>query len=164
MNWKALKYLLPFVFFVLAYFAMHQTCWVVFLPVLAAFVVVPILELLFKPNATNLSDAEETMAKADPVYDWILYLVVPLQFITLYWFLSGITDVSLHWWEVAGRVASMSLMCGTFGINVAHELGHRNTRHEQWIAKALLLTSLYSHFFIEHNKGHHKHVSTPRRP
>jgi alkane 1-monooxygenase len=32
------------------------------------------------------------------------------------------------------------------------------------MAKALLLTSLYMHFYIEHNKGHHKHVSTPEDP
>jgi alkane 1-monooxygenase len=32
------------------------------------------------------------------------------------------------------------------------------------MAKILLLTSLYTHFFIEHNKGHHKHVSTPLDP
>lgn len=28
----------------------------------------------------------------------------------------------------------------------------------------LLLTSLYMHFFIEHNKGHHKRVATPEDP
>jgi alkane 1-monooxygenase len=70
----------------------------------------------------------------------------------------------LLWWEVAGRVCSMGLLCGTFGINVAHELGHRVNKYEQVFAKALLLTSLYMHFFIEHNKGHHKNVATPHDP
>jgi alkane 1-monooxygenase len=32
------------------------------------------------------------------------------------------------------------------------------------MSKILLLTSLYMHFFIEHNRGHHKHVSTPDDP
>src|SRR5215207_3245235 len=32
------------------------------------------------------------------------------------------------------------------------------------MAKSLLLTSLYMHFFIEHNKGHHKRVATPEDP
>jgi alkane 1-monooxygenase len=58
----------------------------------------------------------------------------------------------------------MGLACGTFGINVGHELGHRVKPYEQWLAKSLLLTSLYTHFFIEHNKGHHKNVSTPIDP
>ena len=32
------------------------------------------------------------------------------------------------------------------------------------MAKILLLSSLYMHFFIEHNRGHHKNVSTPEDP
>ena len=58
----------------------------------------------------------------------------------------------------------MGLLCGTFGINVGHELGHRVNAFEQVLAKASLLTSLYMHFFIEHNKGHHKNVATPHDP
>jgi alkane 1-monooxygenase len=58
----------------------------------------------------------------------------------------------------------MGLLCGTFGINVGHELGHRVNKAEQTLAKALLLTSLYMHFFTEHNKGHHKRVATPEDP
>jgi len=58
----------------------------------------------------------------------------------------------------------MGLLCGTFGINVGHELGHRVNRFEQILAKALLLTSLYMHFFVEHNKGHHKNVATREDP
>jgi len=65
---------------------------------------------------------------------------------------------------LAGRIISMGLLCGTFGINVAHELGHRVNKFEQFLAKMLLLTSLYMHFFIEHNKGHHKHVATASDP
>jgi alkane 1-monooxygenase len=57
---------------------------------------------------------------------------------------------------MTGRIISMGLLCGVFGINVAHELGHRVNRFEQFLAKSLLLTSQYIHFFIEHNKGHHK--------
>ena len=32
------------------------------------------------------------------------------------------------------------------------------------MAQALLLPSLYMHFYIEHNIGHHKHVATPEDP
>jgi len=70
----------------------------------------------------------------------------------------------LDWMTIVGRVSAMGLMCGSFGINVAHELGHRSTKREQWMAKALLLTSMYMHFIIEHNRGHHRHVATPDDP
>jgi alkane 1-monooxygenase len=104
------------------------------------------------------------MAKQDKVYDYMLYLIVVFQFAALFLFLSSMTAAGLQWWEVTGRVFSMGLLCGTFGINVAHELGHRVTKFEQNLAKLLLLTSLYMHFFIEHNKGHHKNVATPEDP
>ena len=58
----------------------------------------------------------------------------------------------------------MGLVCGGYGINVAHELGHRNNKFEQFLSKTLLLSSLYMHFFIEHNRGHHKRVSTKEDP
>jgi alkane 1-monooxygenase len=58
----------------------------------------------------------------------------------------------------------MGLLCGVFGINVGHELGHRVNKTEQFLAKSLLLTSLYMHFFVEHNKGHHKNVATREDP
>ena len=48
----------------------------------------------------------------------------------------------------------------TFAINLGHELGHRQTWGEQFLAKIMLLTSVMMHFFIEHNRGHHKNVAT----
>ncbi len=70
----------------------------------------------------------------------------------------------MTWYDIAGRIWVMGLLCGIFGINVGHELGHRVNKFEQTLAKALLLTSLYMHFFTEHNKGHHKRVATPEDP
>ena len=73
-------------------------------------------------------------------------------------------DIGLSVADIIGRIFTMGLLCGTFGINVAHELGHRVNSFEQTLAKVSLLTSLYMHFFIEHNKGHHKNVATPEDP
>ena len=61
-------------------------------------------------------------------------------------------------------ILTLGFSCGVYGINVAHELGHRNTWYEQLMSKMLLLTSLYMHFFIEHNRGHHRNVSTDIDP
>ncbi len=58
----------------------------------------------------------------------------------------------------------MGLMCGTYGINVGHELGHRRKKSERALAKISLLSSQYMHFFIEHNRGHHHRVSTEEDP
>lgn len=164
MNIRACKYLLPFGIYIAASLSFHHNGWLTWLPVLYAFGLIPLLELWIPVNSSNMTEAEEAIARVDPVYDWFLYLILPLQFVALFLFLSGITDTGLLWWERMGRISSMALCCGAFGINVGHELGHRVNPYEQWIAKALLLTSLYTHFFIEHNKGHHKNVSTPVDP
>jgi alkane 1-monooxygenase len=86
-----------------------------------------------------------------------------MQYLLLYIFLTQFNQ-DLSGVDIAGRIVAMGLLCGAFGINAAHELGHRTNMFEQFLAKLLLLTSLYMHFFIEHNKGHHKHVATPQDP
>ncbi len=59
---------------------------------------------------------------------------------------------------------NVGLIVGTVGINVAHELGHRSTWYELLMAKTLLMSALYMHFNIEHNRGHHKNVATDEDP
>ena len=164
MKVKAFKYLSPVIMYVLAWLAFTQRGWLCWSPILYAWILLPAMELFIKPDAKNMTAAEEELAKNDRIYDYLLYLVVVLQFIALYKFLTAITLPSLQWWEIGGRVWTMGLLCGTFGINVGHELGHRVNVFEQALAKALLMTSLYMHFFIEHNKGHHKNVATPKDP
>lgn len=131
---------------------------------LYAWILIPLTELFITPDVKNMDAAELELAKKDRIYDYMLYLFVFLQFAALSLFLTSLKTDTLQWWELAGRVWTMGLLCGTFGINLGHELGHRVNRSEQFLAKASLLTSLYMHFFIEHNKGHHKNVATPQDP
>jgi alkane 1-monooxygenase len=63
-----------------------------------------------------------------------------------------------------GITIAYGMACGGIGINAAHELGNRTTWHEQLMSKMLLLRTLYRHFFIEYNRGHHKNVSTDKAP
>jgi alkane 1-monooxygenase len=128
------------------------------------FLAVPILELFIKASPANLDEVEESLAKQNKLYDFILYAAVIMQYYSLWIFLNSLQAPALSTATIAGRVISMGLLCGAFGINVAHELGHRVNKMEQTFAKMLLLTSLYMHFFIEHNKGHHKHVATASDP
>jgi len=160
----ALKYLHGLVLPILAYISFNSTGWLTFLPFIEAFIVIPLLELVIKPSTANLSEAEEAIRKKDPVYDWQLYIMLPAQFILLFVFLQSIQAPELLLIDKIGRISSMGILCGVIGINVAHELGHRNTWYEQLMAKMLLLSSLYMHFFIEHNKGHHRNVSTKEDP
>lgn len=160
----ALKYMYVLLLPLLAWISFSTKGWLTYLPLIESFLFIPLLELAYKPNPNNLSSEEEERRKKDPIYDWQLYIMVPIQFILLTAFLFSMQEAGLTVVDKLGRISAMGLMCGVIGINVAHELGHRSKRHEQFMAKALLLTSLYMHFFIEHNRGHHKNVSTKEDP
>ncbi len=164
MQLRIFKYFSPFIVFGLAWVAFNERGWLCFLPLLWAFVFIPLVELFTQPNPQNLSAAEEAIAKADKRFDYLLYAVVVAQYFLLIYFLFSLQEVGLTLVDCTGRIISMGLLCGIFGINVGHELGHRANPFEQFLAKALLLTSLYLHFFIEHNKGHHKRVATHDDP
>lgn len=135
-----------------------------YLAVLYAFGLLPFLELIFPILKTNLSFEQQYVWKQDKYFDYILWIMVPIQYGLLFMYCQIMGSVNLQFYELIGLTLAMGLGCGVLGINVAHELGHRNNLFEQTLAKMLLSTSLYWHFFIEHNKGHHKNVSTPRDP
>ena len=164
MKFRALKYVTAYILPASAAVSFTSQGWVTFLPLFIAFGVIPALELFIRPESSNISEMEQELRKKDQLYDWILYMVMPLQWIMLIWYCWSIGQVDflgLSWW---GRTIGMGLLCGVMGINVAHELGHRQTRFERFLAKSLLLTSLYMHFYIEHNYGHHKNVATSEDP
>lgn len=129
-----------------------------------AFLVIPLLELLLPRRTDSLSEVQEQAALDDPLFDILVHLIVPVQWCMLLLFLFHIAEPGPALWERIGRVATMGILCGIHGINVAHELGHRAKRWERDLARALLLTSLYMHFIIEHNRGHHKRVATAEDP
>jgi alkane 1-monooxygenase len=164
MEVRAFKYASPFIVFILAYFSFTNVGWITFVPVIWAYIFIPVIELLIKPNEANLGEAEEEIAKNDKLYDYLLYIVPVFLYAFLFLFLYSLRQLHMSGTDVIGRVMSMGLLLGTFGINVGHELGHRANKFEQILAKLLLLSSLYMHFFIEHNKGHHKKVATPNDP
>jgi alkane 1-monooxygenase len=161
---RIVKYLIPFLLFggaLLSYHATGLYCW---LSVLFSFAFVPLAELLLPANEHNLSEQDELQAKQNKFYDAVLYLAFFLQLVCLFFFLRNIGDATLSTMDRTGRILTAGLLAGIFGINLAHELGHRTKAFEQGMAKILLSTSLYMHFFIEHNRGHHTHVSTPEDP
>ena len=161
---RIIKYLagftIPFSAFLSVYFG---GAWAFLTPVYA-FILVAGIEVMLPVNSKNLSLMEEEMAKKDFLYDILLYLNVPVQYGILYFFLSDIYGGDNSWWELTGKTITMGICCGVIGINVAHELGHRKSKFEQILSKTLLLSSLYMHYIIEHNKGHHKRVSTDEDP
>ena len=161
---RSFKYMLVFILPLAMIISFNGYGFWAWFPVVLAFGVIPSLELLFGPSKKNMTVVEEEIARHDKTYDFIIYLSVLYQYGFLIYFLISLSDPLAATADLMGRTVGMGIMCGVIGINVAHELGHRVTKHEQLMAKMLLLTSLYMHFFIEHNRGHHKNVSTHGDP
>jgi alkane 1-monooxygenase len=127
-----------------------------------AFGIIPFIELLSKPNASIMPDA--TNAASDRVYDIMLLLGLPVQLFTLGFFLCQTSTNEFSTLQLIGMTSAAGIVCGVIGINIAHELGHRSGKFEQFVAQCLLLSTQYAHFFVEHNHGHHRYVATPFDP
>lgn len=157
-----LIYTTPLVLLLLAWVSVALGgAWLLLLP-LVTFGLVPVLELLLPPRPDNVSG--ERWGRLGWLYDALLYGAVPGQVGLVVFLLLRVSSGALSGGEVVASALTVGIACGAFGINVAHELGHRREKGAQWAAQALLLTSLYMHFFIEHNRGHHARVSTPEDP
>lgn len=159
---KALKFLTILILPITVYISFTSMGWLTLLPLVVFFGFVPLLELLFNPDKQNLNKEQEEQEKENKLYTYILYTTVPIQLLFLGWFLWMMKDAQLTTIEYIGRISAMGLMCGVIGINVGHELGHRNNRFDEFLGEILLLTSLDTHFLPYHNAGHHFNVATPK--
>lgn len=157
-----LKYLFVYLLPVSTYIAFTSTGFLSLLPVFIFFFLIPFLELFLPIDAANWEEKIVADEKNEKIYDWMLYLAVPVQLTLLILFLVVIQNTPFGTMEYTARVMTMGLMCGVMGINVGHELGHRLNRVEQFLGEILLLTSLNTHFLPYHNGGHHLNVATPK--
>jgi len=161
---KDLKYLAAFSIPIMAFLGIYlKGSWVWATPVFA-FVCIPILELVLPVEPTNLNQDEAEHKLKKKLFDWLLYLNIPIVFGLLIYALFTVSRTTLETYEFVGLIISLGIVLGVNGINVAHELGHRQNTKERFLAKALLLPAFYMHFYIEHNFGHHLHAATPEDP
>lgn len=156
---RALRYLMAYSLPITVGISFMSKGWLSYLPLLYGFGVIPILDQLVGPKPGNLSKHEHEAESKNGLYDWVIYFSLPVQLAVLIWFLWEVSR-PMATADLVGRITAMGMMCGVLGINVAHELGHRPRAYERAMAKVLLATSLYMHFYIEHNKGHHRNVGT----
>lgn len=129
-----------------------------------AFGFIPLAELFLPIDETNYEEKEIESRLNNKLFDLFLYLNVPIVYGCIGYVLYLITFKNLTSFEITGLTLSLGVILGANGINVAHELGHRNSLFEKLLGKLLLIPSHYTHFYIEHNHGHHLHVSTPQDP
>jgi alkane 1-monooxygenase len=135
-----------------------------FLTPILVFLILPILDIIIGLDSTNPKEEEVPSLQNEKFYRYVTYAWGYLQLALVAWACYAVATTSLEIYELIGFTISIGLITGGIGITVGHELGHKNTKFEQFLSKMILMTVCYMHFFIEHNKGHHLNVSTKDDP
>lgn len=161
---KDAKYLIAYIAPLAAVAGLYFGGWWSFGIAYIAFGFIPFFELFLPKSIDNHAAEVEEDRSRHPFFDWLLYSHVPIIYALVVWACVKLQNGDLSTLEIVGMTFNVGMVIGGFGINVAHELGHRQSKFEQFLSKALLLPALYQHFFIEHNRGHHKNVATPLDP
>ncbi len=164
MKWRDLKYLIAYIAPISAWIGFSQGGWWSPGSMYVAFVLIPICELFLPLDDGNIAAHEEPSRLQKRFFDVLLWINVPILYLLLFVYLDRVTVGGLTTGEQVGMLLNMGLIIGVSGINVGHELGHRSSRFDRFLAWTLLLPALYLHFYIEHNRGHHRWVATDRDP
>lgn len=135
-----------------------------FITLIFVFVLIPIIDEWIGKDNENVSEELAPMVSEEMYYRFVLYFWAIVQFAFLFWGVYVIAAQKMSVLEYIGFGLSFPLVTGGVGITVAHELGHKKEKLERFLAKLLLLTTCYMHFYIEHNRGHHVNVGTLKDP
>ncbi len=127
------------------------------------FVLFPTIDILAGIDGSNPPASLIEWLENDKYYRWCTFLFLPIQFASLAWVCWMWTRPYMDTVDKVGLAATVGMVSG-IAIACAHELGHKKEKLERWLSKVALAPSMYGHFFIEHNRGHHVRVSTPEDP
>ena len=120
----------------------------------------PLLDGLIGEDANNPPEEVVPQLEEDRYYRWLTWATVPLHFVALVGCAWWVGTHDLSWWALL----MFAYVAGTdsgLGINTGHELGHKRSGLEAWLARFVLAVPAYGHFTVEHGRGHHRWVSTP---
>jgi alkane 1-monooxygenase len=161
---KDLKYLLAYIVPISAWIGFEKLGFWVWMTPIIVFGIIPIFDVVFPLAKDNVSSESEPQRIKNIFFDILLYLCPFICCFLAFYYFQIVQSEILSNKELIGLTLSTGLVLGSMGINVAHELGHRNHKFEVFLSKLGLMINLYMHFTIEHNRGHHKLVSTPSDP
>lgn len=164
-RWRWLLGLVPLVLPIAAVALRALTGWEpwTWLGPVFVFGFIPLLDMVVGGDSSNPDDDQLARLAADPFFRRLVLVYVPLYLALLAWASAFVGSADLTWWELLGFGLTVGVAGGT-GINAAHELGHKQPDRERWAARLALGAVAYGHFYVEHNRGHHRNVATPQDP
>lgn len=135
-----------------------------FMPLIVFYILIPAADHLFGKDHFNPSKKQEEEYINDSYYVNLLCLSAALYWIAIGMITYAVCTATLPWYHLLAAMLSVGVMhAGT--LTLSHELGHKmRDKNQSFFAKLAIASMGYAHFNIEHNKGHHKDVSTPEDP
>ena len=126
-------------------------------------VIIPSIRAILGTDNNNPSDEQISSLVADPYYDRIVKLFIPLQMAANVFAGYVVSRKTTSLLDQILLGVSMGAING-IGVNTAHELSHRPNKKDHYLSHATLMPLFYNHFRVEHPYGHHKRAATPEDP
>jgi alkane 1-monooxygenase len=157
-------YLLPYALTSIIFVTNHLAGAYPFIGIIIGFVLIPILDYRMGVQTENLDPALEQSAEGIATYKILLWMWAPVQLGLTFYGMYRFSTLDLPLWARALMIVSAGIPAGGIGITIAHEVGHRSGFMDKLVARVLLGIACYMHFTVEHNRGHHINVATPKDP
>ena len=150
---------------IIGLYLVAQTGWSIWygLVLFVWYALVPLLDAMFGEDFNNPPEEAVEALEKDRYYRVLTYLTVPMHYAALLASAWWVSTQSMSLLEIVTLALSLGIVNG-LALNTGHELGHKKETFDRWMAKLVLAVVGYGHFFIEHNKGHHRDVATPKDP
>jgi alkane 1-monooxygenase len=150
-------YLIPYLQMALGAFGLYKGSFFVWNGFVMLFMILPIIEILFKKLKFNPSEHKSIWAQ-------ISILLTPFALTAILFVSLRQAQLTENRIELLGIILSTGTLLGAFGITSAHELIHRRETYLRAIGVYNLTLVHFAHWGLEHVFGHHKHVATPLDP
>jgi alkane 1-monooxygenase len=152
--------LLPFVGIALHAYSGKELA--LFIPISFTYVVFPLIDLVLGEDVESPPEEVVPQLEEHAYYRVLTYAIVPISIAVMIGAAYWIGTHRLTWGVLAlGMGAGVT---GGLCLTTGHELGHKHTTTERWLTKILLAVPAYGHFWVDHNRGHHREVATPEDP
>ncbi len=145
-----------------AYWWTGSWLWLLYPPI-SIHLLMPLFDTLFGEDFSNPPESAVTQLDQDFFYRALVWSYVPLQIVGTVFGAWLAATQTMPWYAFTGLVLSVGAING-IGFTTAHELGHKKESVDRWLSKISLAPTMYGHFYVEHNRGHHKRVATFEDP
>jgi alkane 1-monooxygenase len=145
------------------YYASGENPLATLIPLFFIFGFVPLADAVLGEDRHNPPPEVVAAMDADPYYRRLAMAAVPIFWASYIATAAFVGSAALPLWSLVALAIGVGTINGGC-ISVGHELGHKQDPRSRLFGTLANNVVGYAHFRVEHNRGHHTHVSTPEDP